>query len=152
MLAILGRFLGIVAGCAVVLLIVGAGPLVWVYDRQPVRPAWTQAHFLWWHLPAFISDPSLAAQLDHARADYLSERVTFQVEHDAFTAENAAVLSIATSSDRWQAASRASEAQAARSNAWREALARKIMSPAPSNLSPSELCSAAEAVLRGNAQ
>ena len=123
-------------------LIVGA-VLVAVWDRR--APG---SHL--WFIPL---SPSLAAQRDGYAADYATERASFVTMHDAFTVENAAVLSLGATGARWQAASQAAEAKAITSNAWRLQLAQKIAAtPPPADTSELGLCRAADQLLIEGAQ
>jgi hypothetical protein len=112
----------------------------------------------WEHRPAgapaipFIGGmipESLAAQRDGYRADYATERQSFATLRGAIVIQNAAVLSLKSTGDRWQAQGRVAVAQAVKANAWRLADARRILdAPEPVDQSQAGLCKAAEAVLR----
>ena len=121
------------------------------WERRPAgQPTWANAHFLWfkWSPPL-----SLAAQRDQARADFATERASVLVLRKAFDVENGSILTLQTTSDRWQEVSRQAVIRAAAANAWRLSTAARIMAlPEPADGSELGQCRAAYGVLKDTGQ
>lgn len=94
------KFIGAVVGSVLTLLIVSAGPLVYLYDREAVRPAWTQFHVLWFRLPSFISAPSLLAQRDTAISQYAQAVANEKTMQIAIDGQNASIEALSAAGDR----------------------------------------------------
>lgn len=90
-MSVLLKFIGLIASCILILLIVGTGPAVWLWDRQPSRPAWTQSHLLWLHWPDWIRAPSLAAQDAYDKAQLVQANANVQVLRTAIDGQNTSI-------------------------------------------------------------
>jgi hypothetical protein len=82
---LLGGLIGIIG--ALWLGIAGAWG-IWMWDRQPERPAWTQASFLFLRWPHFLRDPSLAMQARQNLAAFATEQNSFRLVDSALSLQN----------------------------------------------------------------
>lgn len=141
---------GFVMGMAV-----GAYALFWWDHRPPDTPSvhWRGPGLLSFAQFSWTAPDSLAAVRDRALADDGAWADDFATLKNAFSEENAAVVSLQTNSQRWRAASRAAGLQAAAANRWRLTLASRIAAaPSPTDASELGLCRAADAILLRGAQ
>jgi hypothetical protein len=97
----MGKLIGAVLGSILVLLIVGAGPLVWFYDRGAVDRWGITLPIPFWH-PHLGLPRSLAGQLADARAAtkaYADAEKAAQVRARAIEAAQAAITAQAATHD-----------------------------------------------------
>jgi len=136
---------------------IGAGAGVWWWDHAPAGwPNYKVKVFLWTvtlHAPGVGAVSIANEHAAEANAAYASEQTAFGKLRTAFAVENGAVLNLKRVGDNMQARAQAAVAKATTDNAWRLALANRIMaSPSDPNADELTACRQADAILLEGAQ